>query len=247
MRRYTFGDDEAAAERLRLVADAYEPVSRGFISDHRGAATGMAIDIGCGPGFSTRLVAEVCHPRQLVGIDPSEAFLERARRSLPTASFVALDATDVPLPGVPADLIYARLVLAHLPEPAHVAELWLSQLAAGGTLLIEDLECVEAPRGPLSRYEDHSARMVRQGGGLLYAGEALRTLGGRLERVTVPAEVAARIYLFNVRRWITGSPDGALTDELTALAEELDRLGAATASTTAARVTWVVRQVVLRP
>jgi len=32
MARYTFGDDTPAVERLALVAQAYEPVSRAFLA-----------------------------------------------------------------------------------------------------------------------------------------------------------------------------------------------------------------------
>ena len=46
--RYRFGVDQLAAERLRLVAEAYEPVSRRFLTANVPSHPNVALDIGCG-------------------------------------------------------------------------------------------------------------------------------------------------------------------------------------------------------
>src|SRR5205809_779798 len=54
---YTFGDSQAAAERLALVARVFEPPSRRFLADAAAGAglagCDLAVDLGCGPGHST--------------------------------------------------------------------------------------------------------------------------------------------------------------------------------------------------
>jgi SAM-dependent methyltransferase len=238
---YTFGDDGPAVERLRLVASAYDPISRAFLAAHVPPSTDVAIDLGCGPGFSTQLLQEVCAPHTLIGVDSSSRFLEVARARLPGAVFEMHDVTATPLPGAPARVIYARLVLAHIPDPLGTVDRWKGQLASDGLLLVEDLEDIYAPPGPLREYDEVSADIVRRGGGLMYAGPVLAPLGGRCLPVTVPAALAARIYLFNVRRWIS-DPANA-TGHLRPLEASLT---AVAANDQGGTVSWIVRQTAVR-
>jgi trans-aconitate 2-methyltransferase len=244
MRGYRFGIDQSAADRLRLVARAYDPVSRSFLVAHGLPRPNVAVDLGCGPGFTTELLLEACRPEATIGLDTSGVFVAGARARLPGVRFEAHDVTALPLPGAPADLIYARLLLAHLAEPRAVAERWRSQLAPGGRLLIEDLEGVDNPPGPLGEYEEVSAAIVRSGGGLMYAGAALSDLGGAVTPVTVPGALAARIYLFNVRLWLD-TPQLPVTDaQLRDLQQGLVEISNDDHGTS---VSWNVRQLVLSP
>ncbi len=239
--RYTFGDDDPAGERLRLVADAYRPTSESFVARNVRPGLASALDLGCGPGFSTELLARVCRPLRLLGIDRSRSFVELARQRVPDAEFGVHDTSVTPLPGAPATAIYARLLLAHLPDPIGVVRRWRGELSAGGILLVEDLEDVRAPAGPLREYERLSTDMVRSGGGSMYAGRALAALGGSCVDVRVPAHLAATIALFNVERWSGDEPDGPRRRHLDHLCRSLREV-AATGSGT---VAWIVRQVVL--
>ena len=239
---YRFGIDQAAADRLGLVAAAYESVSRQFLAVHASPLPRVAVDLGCGPGFTTTLLYEVLRPAKIIGINVSEEFLASARSRLPVGRFETHDVTELPLPGAPADVIYARLLLAHLADPEAMAEGWRSQLAPGGRLLIEELESVVNPVGSLHDYEDLSARIVRSGGGLMYAGAQLSELGGVVKPVTVPGDLAARIYLFNVRHWIN-SPGLPVTDsELRDIEQGLLRT---VENRDSDGVSWLVRQLVL--
>jgi trans-aconitate 2-methyltransferase len=240
--RYTFGDDEPALRRLGLVAEAYEPVSRAFLQHYAPAGAPAALDLGCGPGFSTRLVASTCRPGSLIGLDSSERFLQAARSIVPEASFDHHDVTRVPLPHAPADLIYARLVLAHLPDPPAMLERWRQQLTPTGVLLSEELEDIEAPAGPLRDYDEMSAAIVQRGGGVMYAGPLLAAQDGRCVRVTVSATVAARIYWFNVRLWLDHGQVHLPAQDLLALEEDLSQLARRQDPHT---VSWIVRQTVV--
>src|SRR5260221_11846563 len=81
---YTFGDNDLAAERLRILARAFEPTSRAFLTHVRASAYGSdgaaahAVDLGCGPGYTTRLVREVVAAALTTGVDRSPRFLARA-------------------------------------------------------------------------------------------------------------------------------------------------------------------------
>lgn len=242
--RYTYGDDGSALRRLALVARAYEQVSAPFLAEHaarQGRPEGV-VDLGCGPGFTTALLARVLTPRRLIGIDSSPRFLEAARSRVPGARFHHHDATVTPLPGAPVEVIYARLLLAHLPDPLGALDRWRAGLGRGGVLLVEDLEAIDAPAGALQTYDHVAAEVVRRGGGVMYGGAAIAGLGGRRVPVTVPAATAATIYLFNVRRWLDGGGAPRPREQLRELRRGLERL---TRRDDGQTVSWIVRQLVL--
>ena len=78
------------------------------------------IDIGCGTGAFTAQVAELCSPSHLLGIDPSEAQIEFARkRSMAhSATFQTGDATALACESSSFDVATMALVLFFLPDPA---------------------------------------------------------------------------------------------------------------------------------
>jgi len=84
------------------------------------------IDIGCGSGAFSSLIAERCAPKSILGIDPSEAQLEFARsRGLGSVvRFEVGDAMAVALPDGAVDAAVAALVIHFMPDPAKgVAEM----------------------------------------------------------------------------------------------------------------------------
>src|SRR5215212_10684792 len=122
---YSFGETNLAAERLRVLSEVFDPTSEAFVSETVRSRPELALDLGCGPGFTTRLLSRIARPKRTVGVDRSEAFLSRARASCATGEkYVAADVAVVPLQirGIDAkpDLIYARFLASHLPEPEQV-------------------------------------------------------------------------------------------------------------------------------
>jgi SAM-dependent methyltransferase len=84
------------------------------------------LDVGCGNGAFTELLAERCAPADLHGIDPSEAQLAfaRSRPALRAASFRQGDAMALPFPNDTFDAAVMPLVIFFVPEPAKgVAEM----------------------------------------------------------------------------------------------------------------------------
>ncbi|MBM85296.1 MAG: SAM-dependent methyltransferase [Rhodospirillaceae bacterium] len=84
------------------------------------------IDIGCGTGAFTELLAQECAPGGIVGIDPAEAQLEFARER-PGASSVRFhqgDAMALPFEDDSFDAAVMALVLFFVPDPSKgVAEM----------------------------------------------------------------------------------------------------------------------------
>jgi len=78
------------------------------------------IDVGCGNGAFTELIIERCAPTEVVGIDPSEAQLDFARKrpSARLAKFDRADAMALPFPAGAFDAAIMALVIFFVPDPA---------------------------------------------------------------------------------------------------------------------------------
>jgi ubiquinone/menaquinone biosynthesis C-methylase UbiE len=145
--RYALGRSPEEYDRLRTQARVWEDAT-GRLLDRVGLGPGATcLDVGCGPGETMRLMAERAGPGgQVLGLDTDTSLGAMALAALHDAGhrqccFHAQDLTcGDPIPGAPFDLVYARLLLFHLPQRAAVlARLW-DAVAPGGHLLVQDYD-----------------------------------------------------------------------------------------------------------
>jgi SAM-dependent methyltransferase len=147
MMTYALGRTPAEHERLRTQARAWEEAT-GRLLDQIGLSRGArCLDAGCGPGETMRLMAErVGVVGHVQGIYVDAALGELAAAELrgeghPQRRFEADDVTaDTPIPGAPFDLVYARLLLYHLPQRVAVLERLWDAVAPGGHLVVQDYD-----------------------------------------------------------------------------------------------------------
>ena len=74
------------------------------------------LDIGCGTGAFSRLIAERCAPQSLSGIDPSAAQIAFARSTLPDADMRVADSMALPFGDGEFDVVASALVLHFIPD-----------------------------------------------------------------------------------------------------------------------------------
>ncbi len=132
------------------------------------------VDLGCGPGNSTELLAARFPGARLTGIDSSAAMLSDARRRLPSADFVEGDVGRWQ-PPQPVDLIFANAVLQWVPDHAALLPRLFGLLRPGGVLAVQMPDNVEEPSHRLMR-ETAEAGPWRQRIGNVGADHAKRVL-----------------------------------------------------------------------
>jgi ubiquinone/menaquinone biosynthesis C-methylase UbiE len=78
------------------------------------------LDVGCGTGAFTGLIAEQCSPAEVQGVDPSEGQLAiaRMRRAAHNVTFRRADAMALPFEPQRFDAAVMALVIFFVPDPA---------------------------------------------------------------------------------------------------------------------------------
>jgi trans-aconitate 2-methyltransferase len=126
-------------QRLRPAIDLMARVSL--------ASPRRVIDLGCGTGNVTRLLAQRWPDAQITGVDNSGTMLERARAAatdLTRVQFVTGE-LDAWLPAAPADLVFSNAALHWLPDHATLIARVASMVAPTGTLAVQMPDNFRAP------------------------------------------------------------------------------------------------------
>jgi SAM-dependent methyltransferase len=87
--------------------------------DWLGAPGGLDwLDVGAGTGALSAAILARCAPRGLIGVDPSEGFLAKARANLPDAraELRVGDAQSLPVASASRDVVVSALVLNFVPD-----------------------------------------------------------------------------------------------------------------------------------
>ena len=209
--KYTFGDTARAGRRLGLLAAAYDADTRSLLRSVAWERCRVAIDLGCGPGHTTRLLQETVRPERTIGLDNSERFIAQARRQSHLGlEFVVHDVTTEPWPAPPADLMLCRFLLTHLGDPQPTLALWARASSPGARLVVHETASLEAEHPALARYYELVGELQAHYGQRLYIGEELDSAfdgtGWEIVQSGVvvldkPAAVMAELHHMNLLTW----------------------------------------------
>lgn len=158
--RVAFYRDRIFPRLLALTSPHFDEDRRRLLSRARGRVLELGVGTGASLGFYGAAVEEV------VGIDPHQSVLGRARASLRRLSrgtaegklphpvrLESADAQDLPYGDASFDTVVAFLTLCSIPDPDAAAREIRRVLKPGGLLLV--LEHVRARRGSwLARLQD---------------------------------------------------------------------------------------------
>jgi len=229
----------------------FDAASAAFLREQVTSRPQLALDLGCAAGRSTRLIANVTSAELVVGLDTSESFLRWGRSVTDSrVAYIRADATQ-PFPTRSPDLVYSRLVLAHLPTPEKVVAGWAQQLRPGGLLLLDEVERIETPNPVLALYEEIVTAMVAARGAQVsvgpriggLSGEGWRERANEVRGYPVATADAARMYSMNLATWrhdpfVAETYDSTTIDDLASGLDDLTR------SAATGEINWALRQVV---
>src|SRR3954468_22343927 len=113
------------------------------------------LDVGCGTGAFSELIAQHCAPKSLSGIDPSPQQIAFAQARLPQADMRVADSMALPFGDAAFDVVASALVLHFIPDRGRAFAEMKRVARPGATIAAYTL--VRA------RDEDHApyARMLR--------------------------------------------------------------------------------------
>lgn len=137
--------NQSELDRLKAQATQAAALEKNILLRH-GLTEGMSVlDLGCGPGFTSRLIASISKTGQVVGLDLNDDLLAVAQSELdkepvPGLRFRKGNVYDLSDVTDQFDFVYSRFVFQHLEHPDKALQQILSVLKPGGTLLVTDVD-----------------------------------------------------------------------------------------------------------
>jgi len=113
-------------------------------------APASVIDLGCGPGFSSALLARAFPKAQIVGVDINDDALDIARAHLPQVRFEKSDLTQWS-PEKTYDLVFSNGALQWLPDHHALLPKLLGAVGPGGYLAVQIPNNLHEPNRALMR------------------------------------------------------------------------------------------------
>jgi ubiquinone/menaquinone biosynthesis C-methylase UbiE len=143
--RYVIRGGKAGADRLLVLARAWAATTAALLERVGVAPGARCLDLGCGPGDVTLLLAQIVGPEgRVIGVDMDEEKLAIAAERARGAGLGNVELRAVDLYALPTDehydLVYSRNVLQHLPEPVEMLRRMWRLTAEGGALVAEDAD-----------------------------------------------------------------------------------------------------------
>jgi len=164
---YMLSTGEAGAARLAILGRVLRPTTEAFLS-RAGLSAGMrTLDLGCGGGDVTRLIASVVGDAEVVGIDSDPLVIAIAAGHPPDVGtrrqprFLVGTAEDLPDMG-DFDFVYARFLLTHVKDPQAVLRSLFFACPPGATIAVEDIDFAAHVCDPPSTAFDRFVELYQQ-------------------------------------------------------------------------------------
>jgi|RhiMetdeSRZDD1v2_1073273.scaffolds.fasta_scaffold02027_9 ubiquinone/menaquinone biosynthesis C-methylase UbiE len=141
---------EVDAAAVEQVADAMElsaadpqhqAMVAAYLADLSLPGEARALEIGCGTGAISRVIAGRPGIGEVVGVDPSPVLVDKGRAlaaDIPNVTFLEGNGRDLAHEDASFDLVVVHRVLSHVPSPEQVLAEAFRVLRRGGSLAVFD-------------------------------------------------------------------------------------------------------------
>ena len=199
--------DERNPERQQLLARALEPSTREVLARLPHIGNARCLDLGCGQGNTTRLLAETVEAAECLGVDYDAALVEYASSAEGNpagVSFQQGDVTRLAFTDASFDVVFCRYLLIHLADPMSGVREMLRVVRPGGYVVVYEPDFVaefsdpeSSALGLINRVWNGLFQSPKTGRRLLrYLREAgaSQVRGGVLMQLEYEAAVIKRTY-----------------------------------------------------
>jgi ubiquinone/menaquinone biosynthesis C-methylase UbiE len=135
--------DERNPERQQLLNQLLEAPTRAVLARLPAMPGARCLDLGCGQGNTTRLLADALQPADCVGIEYDARLVDYAA-SHPdnplNVRFQQGDATTLPFPDASFDVVFCRYLLIHIADPTVVVREMLRVVKPGGAVVAYEID-----------------------------------------------------------------------------------------------------------
>lgn len=128
-----------AALELRAADPQQRAMLQTYVADAALPQGARVLEVGCGTGAVSRVLATWPGVAETIGVDPSPVFLARARElasGLTTISFEEADGRSLPFANGTFDAVVFHTTLCHVPDPEIALHEAVRVLRRGGCLVV---------------------------------------------------------------------------------------------------------------
>ena len=136
--------DPATQERMVGVLETrgadprQQEMRQAFLADIAFPAGAEVLEVGCGTGVLTRVLAALPEVDRVVGVDIAESLLDQARELAPGLTFEQADARSLPFADEQFDVVVFDSTFSHVPGPERAVAEAFRVLRPGGLLAAFD-------------------------------------------------------------------------------------------------------------
>lgn len=171
----------------------------------------VVVDLGCGPGNSTELLARAFPGARVSGVDSSPAMLEAARTRLPGCRFDPGDVTDWSprdCPDGAPDLVFANALFQWVPDHGRVLQRLFAQLSPGSVLAVQMPDNLDEPSHVAMREAAAAMPFAQKFAGALAARDSLESIQRYYDRL---APLATHVDLWHtIYNHVLADPDAII-------------------------------------